>query len=117
MVSMVQFGTRFHDSLFGTRFILFLTVKIVIRFTSISYYSTSGLKFSCDIYWTGGARCRGTSLIVATRGFLTKSILKIGQKFTCAYLRCMRRSCQTLEIGELETLIRLCSEIIYNLIV
>lgn len=41
----------------------------------MSYYSTSGLKFYWEISWTGGARCKGTSLIVATRGFLTKSIL------------------------------------------
>ncbi len=43
----------------------------------MSYYSTSGLKFYWEISWTGGARWRGTSLIVATRGFLTKSILFI----------------------------------------
>lgn len=73
--SRVRSGIQFTCSQFGFIFILFLTMIIEKISTSMSYYSTSCLKCYWDIYWTGGAKCKGTSLIVATKGFLTKSIL------------------------------------------
>ena len=45
------------------------------KVTSMTSSTTLGWKFSWEIYCTGGARWRGTSLMVATRGFLTKSSL------------------------------------------
>lgn len=61
-------------------------------FTSMTSSSTLGWKFSWEIYWTGGARCRGTSLMVATSGFFTKSSLSwIG--LTCVFLRRRPRCC------------------------
>jgi hypothetical protein len=60
--------------------------------TSMISSSTWGWKFYCEISWTGGARWRGTSLIVATRGFFTKSRLSQAG-VTDGFLRRRRRCC------------------------
>jgi hypothetical protein len=55
-----------------------------LRFTYITSSSMRGWKFYWEISWTGGAKCRGTSLIVATNGFLTKSSLN-WRRDTCEF--------------------------------
>ena len=73
-------------SIIGLNFYFFGFLLNRVFHTSTIYSSTDGRKSSCEIYWTGGERWRGTSLMVATRGFLMKSILR-DCRYTCGSRR------------------------------